>query len=248
MELNKIYNEDCLVGMSAIPDKSIDMILCDLPYGTTRNKWDTVLPLDWLWDEYNRIIKDSGAIVLTAQTPFDKVLGASNIENLKYEWIWVKSSGTGHLNAKKMPLKNHENILVFYKKLPTYNPQMTKGTPYTQKSGRASSNYNPQERVTTVNEGYRYPLTVQEFKSEKGLHPTQKPVELFEYLIKTYTNEDETVLDNCIGSGTTAIACINTNRKYIGFELDKGYYRASIERINNHVKDKQIDLFEMLDK
>ena len=247
MELNKIYNEDCLVGMSAIPDKSIDMILCDLPYGTTRNKWDTVLPLDWLWDEYNRIIKDSGAIVLTAQTPFDKVLGASNIENLKYEWIWVKPSGTGHLNAKKMPLKNHENILVFYKKLPTYNPQMTKGTPYTQKSGRASSNYNPQERVTTVNEGYRYPLTVQKFKSEKGLHPTQKPVELFEYLIKTYTNEGETVLDNCMGSGTTAIAAIDTNRNYIGFELDKGYYKASIERINNHVKDKQMDLFKMLD-
>ena len=247
MELNKIYNEDCLVGMKDIPDKSVDMILCDLPYGTTRNKWDTVLPLDWLWDEYNRIIKDSGAIVLTAQTPFDKVLGASNIENLKYEWIWVKPSGTGHLNAKKMPLKNHENILVFYKKLPTYNPQMTKGTPYTQKSGRASSNYNPQERVTTVNEGYRYPLTVQKFKSEKGLHPTQKPVELFEYLIKTYTNDGETVLDNCMGSGTTAIACINTNRNYIGFELDEGYYKASIERIDNHVKDKQIELFEMLD-
>ena len=124
---------------------------------------------------------------------------------------------------------------------------MTKGTPYTQKSGRASSNYNPQERVTTVNEGYRYPLTVQKFKSEKGLHPTQKPVELFEYLIKTYTNDGETVLDNCMGSGTTAIACINTNRNYIGFELDQEYYRASIERINNHVKDKQIDLFEMLD-
>ena len=234
MELNKIYNEDCLEGMKRIPDKSVDMILCDLPYGTTANKWDTVLPLDWLWDEYNRIIKDSGAIVLTAQTPFDKVLGASNIENLKYEWIWVKPSGTGHLNAKKMPLKNHENILVFYKKLPTYNPQMTKGTPYTQKSGRASSNYNPQERVTTVNEGYRYPLTVQRFNNERGLHPTQKPVTLFEYLIKTYTNEGETVLDNCMGSGTTAIACINTNRNYIGFELDEGYYKASIERINNH--------------
>ena len=236
MELNKIYNEDCLIGMSAIPDKSVDMILCDLPYGTTRNKWDTVLPLDWLWDEYNRIIKDSGAIVLTAQTPFDKVLGASNIENLKYEWIWVKPSGTGHLNAKKMPLKNHENILVFYKKLPTYNPQMTKGTPYTQKSGRASSNYNPQEIVTTVNEGYRYPLTVQKFKSEKGLHPTQKPVELFEYLIKTYTNEGETVLDNCMGSGTTAIACMNTERNFIGFELDKTYYEESLERIKKHTK------------
>ena len=247
MELNKIYNEDCLVGMKRIPDKSIDMILCDLPYGTTRNKWDTIIPLDKLWEQYDRITKDNGAIVLTAQTPFDKVLGMSNLETLKYEWIWTKYSGTGHLNAKKMPMKNHENILVFYKKLPTYNPQMTKGTPYTQKSGKASSNYNPQERVTTVNEGYRYPLTVQKFKSEKGLHPTQKPVELFEYLIKTYTNEGETVLDNCMGSGTTAIACINTNRNYIGFELDKEYYKASIERINNHVKDKQIDLFEMLD-
>ena len=247
MELNKIYNEDCLVGMKDIPDKSIDMILCDLPYGTTRNKWDTIIPLDKLWEQYDRITKDNGAIVLTAQTPFDKVLGMSNLETLKYEWIWTKYSGTGHLNAKKMPMKNHENILVFYKKLPTYNPQMTKGTPYTQKSGRASSNYNPQERVTTVNEGYRYPLTVQKFKSEKGLHPTQKPVELFEYLIKTYTNDGETVLDNCMGSGTTAIACINTNRNYIGFELDQEYYRASIERINNHVKDKQIDLFEMLD-
>ena len=188
------------------------------------------------------MIKDNGAIVLTAQTPFDKVLGASNIENLKYEWIWVKSSGTGHLNAKKMPLKNHENILVFYKKLPTYNPQMTKGTPYTQKSGRASSNYNPQERVTTVNEGYRYPLTVQKFKSEKGLHPTQKPVELFEYLIKTYTNEGETVMDNCMGSGTTAIACMNTNRNFIGFELDKKYFELANDRIEKH--NKQMELFE----
>ena len=247
MELNKIYNEDCLVGMKYIPDKSIDMILCDLPYGTTRNKWDTIIPLDKLWEQYDRITKDNGAIVLTAQTPFDKVLGMSNLETLKYEWIWTKYSGTGHLNAKKMPMKNHENILVFYKKLPTYNPQMTKGKPYTQKSGRASSNYNHQERVTTVNEGYRYPLTVQKFNSEKGLHPTQKPVALFEYLIKTYTNEGETVLDNCMGSGTTAIACINTNRKYIGFELDEEYYKKSIERINNHIKDKQIDLFEMLD-
>ena len=180
------------------------------------------------------MIKDNGAIVLTAQTPFDKVLGVSNLKMLKYEWIWTKYSGTGHLNAKKMPMKNHENILVFYKKLPTYNPQMTKGTPYTQKSGRASSNYNPQERVTTVNDGYRYPLTVQKFKSENGLHPTQKPVALFEYLIKTYTNEGETVMDNCMGSGTTAVACMNINRNYIGFELDKEYYDIANKRINSH--------------
>ena len=236
MELNKIYNEDCLIGMEKIPDKSIDMILCDLPYGTTRNKWDAIIPLDELWQQYNRVIKDNGAIVLTAQTPFDKVLGVSNLKMLKYEWIWTKYSGTGHLNAKKMPMKNHENILVFYKKLPTYNPQMTKGTPYTQKSGKASSNYNPQERVTTVNEGYRYPLTVQRFNNERGLHPTQKPVTLFEYLIKTYTNEGETVLDNCMGSGTTAIAAINTNRNYLGFELDEEYYNASLDRIEEHKK------------
>src|SRR5690606_23379359 len=143
------------------------------------NKWDSVIPLDMLWGEYERIIKDKGAIVLTAQTPFDKVLGTSNLKLLKYEWIWQKPQGTGHLNAKKMPMKNHENILVFYKKLPTYNPQMTEGKPYTQKSGRASSNYNPQVSVITENKGERYPLTVQTFKSEKGFYPTQKPVALF---------------------------------------------------------------------
>ena len=241
MELNKIYNEDCLEGMKKIPDKSVDMILCDLPYGITRNKWDSVISLDKLWEQYNRIIKDNGAIVLTAQTPFDKVLGVSNLKMLKYEWIWTKYSGTGHLNAKKMPMKNHENILVFYKKLPTYNPQMTKGTPYTQKSGKASSNYNPQERVTTVNEGYRYPLTVQRFNNERGLHPTQKPVALFEYLIKTYTNEGETVLDNCMGSGTTAIAAINTNRNYIGFELDEEYYNLANERISKTLKSETLE-------
>ena len=238
MELNKIYNEDCLIGMKEIPDKSIDMILCDLPYGTTRNKWDTAIPLNWLWDEYNRVIKDNGAIVLTAQTPFDKVLGVSNIENLKYEWIWQKPSGTGHLNAKKMPLKNHENILVFYKKLPTYNPQFTEGKVYKAKSGRASSNYGPQKSVTTQNNGQRYPLSVQNFNKENGLHPTQKPVTLFEYLIKTYTNEGETVLDNCMGSGTTAIACINTNRNYIGFELDEEYYNLANERISKTLKSE----------
>lgn len=235
VELNTIYNEDCLVGMTDIPDKSIDMILCDLPYGTTRNKWDTVIPLDELWEQYDRVIKDNGAIVLTAQTPFDKVLGASNIKRLKYEWIWRKPAGTGHLNVKKMPMKNHENVLVFYKKLPTYNPQMTPGKPYTRKSGRASTNYNPQVPVETVISGERYPLTVQEFKSDRGLHPTQKPVELFEFLIKTYTNEGETVLDNCMGSGTTAIAAINTGRNYIGYELDPDYHSIAEERIAKHV-------------
>ena len=235
IELNKIYNEDCLEGMKRIPDKSVDMILCDLPYGTTRNKWDSIIPLEPLWEQYERVIKDNGAIVLTAQTPFDKVLGVSNLKHLKYEWIWQKTQGTGHLNAKKMPMKNHENILVFYKKLPTYNPQMREGQSYyKQKSGVASSNYGSQIAVTSESNGNRYPLTIVPFKSDRRLHPTQKPVALFEYLIRTYTNENETILDNCIGSGTTAIACMNTNRNYIGFELDESYYNIANERIEKY--------------
>ncbi|UNH58474.1 site-specific DNA-methyltransferase [Bacillus phage vB_BsuS_PJN02] len=237
LEINKIYHMDCLEGMKLIKDKSIDMILCDLPYGTTQNKWDSIIPLDKIWKEYNRIIKDNGAIVLTAQTPFDKVLGASNLKMLKYEWIWEKNRGTGHLNAKKMPMKSHENILVFYKKLPTYNPQMREGEPYVRKDCSKSSlnkgNYGKtNESHTTVNNGGRYPLSVLNFNSvERTVHPTQKPVELFEYLIKTYTNEGELVLDNCMGSGTTAIACINTKRNYIGFETEEEYIELINERI-----------------
>lgn len=239
LELNKIYNEECLEGMKKIPDKSVDMILCDLPYGTTQNKWDSVINLDLLWEQYKRVIKDNGAIVLTAQTPFDKVLGCSNLKMLKYEWIWDKKLGTGHLNAKKMPMKRHENILVFYKKLPTYNPQMTKGESYNKGFGYGhSSNYGKQKEVHHVNvSGDRYPVSILEQSNANrrgGIHPTQKPVALFEYLIKTYTNEGGTVLDNCMGSGTTAIACMNTNRNYIGFELDKGYYEKSLERIEQH--------------
>ena len=241
IELNKIYNEDCLEGMKRIPDKSVDMILCDLPYGTTaRNKWDCIISYENLWEQYNRLIKDNGAILLFSQLPFDKTLACSNIEMLRYEWIWRKQQGTGHLNAKKMPMKNHENILVFYKKLPTYNPQFTKGTPYQCKSGRGSTNYREQSSVITKNEGFRYPLSVLEFKSDKGLHPTQKPVALCEYLIKTYTNEGETVLDNCMGSGTTAIACINTNRNFIGFELDKHYCDIANERIRKALAGKEV--------
>ncbi|WP_428828517.1 DNA-methyltransferase [Bacillus altitudinis] len=231
LELNRIYHRDCIEGMRMLPDKSVDMILCDLPYGTTRNKWDSIIPLDKLWDQYERIIKDNGAIVLTAQTPFDKILGASNLKLLKYEWIWKKNKATGHLNAKKMPMKNHENILVFYKKLPTYNPKMVKGRPYKQKSGRQSSNYNSQMQVVTENDGVRYPLTVQSFNGERGFHPTQKPVELFEYLIETYTNEGEVVLDNCIGSGTTAVAANQLNRNFIGFETESEYIKIANQRL-----------------
>lgn len=223
---------DCLELMKGIPDGSIDMILCDLPYGTTaRNKWDCVIEYELLWEQYERIIKENGAICLFAQAPFDKTLACSNLTLFRYEWIWVKQQGTGHLNAKKMPMKAHENVLVFYKKLPTYNPQMREGKPYVCKSGRGSTNYREQKSVVTENSGFRYPLDVLNFQSDKGLHPTQKPVALLEYLIETYTNEGETVLDNCMGSGSTGVACINTNRKFIGIELDKHYFSTAVNRL-----------------
>jgi len=246
IELNKIYNMDCLEGMKYIDDKSIDMILCDLPYGTTQNKWDSIIPLDKLWEQYERIIKDNGAIVLTAQTPFDKVLGCSNLKLLRYEWIWNKISPTGHLNARKMPMKKTENILVFYKQLPTYNPQGLEYCPRIKKRSSksvGSSNYG-KHNDENLSEYKGYPTNLLEFMRESGLHPTQKPVALFEYLIKTYTNENELVLDNCMGSGTTAIACINTNRNYIGFEIDPDYCEAAQERIRIHMQ--QQTMFEPL--
>ena len=229
----ELYNGDCLELMKNIPDKSIDMILCDLPYGKTRNKWDSIISLDKLWEQYNRIIKDNGAITLFAQTPFDKVLGVSNLKMLKYEWIWEKEQGTGFLNAKKMPLKNHENILIFYKKPPIYNPQMKKGKPYTLERNTFTVNYGKQvDMVRTENTGERYPLTILKFKRDKEkLHPTQKPIALLEYLIKTYTKENEIVLDNCMGSGSTGVACVNANRNFIGMELDNNYFNTAKERI-----------------
>ena len=230
----KLFKGDCLEIMKDIPDKGVDMILCDLPYGKTRNKWDSIISLDKLWEQYNRIIKDNGAIALFAQTPFDKVLGASNLKMLKYEWIWEKEQGTGFLNAKKMPLKNHENILIFYKKPPIYNPQMEKGKPYTLERNTFTVNYGKQvDMVRTENTGERYPLTILKFKRDKEkLHPTQKPVALLEYLIKTYTNEGEIVLDNCMGSGSTGVACLNTNRKFMGIEKDDKYFDIACNRIN----------------
>lgn len=239
--INKVTQGDCLEVMRGIADKSVDMILCDLPYGTTRNKWDSIIPLDALWEQYKRVIKDDGAIVLTAQTPFDKVLGYSNLKMLKYEWIWQKESGTGFLNAKKMPLKDHENILVFYKKLPTYNPQMRTGfKPYTAKKGRHGSNYGKDKGAITVSDGIRYPLTTIKFiRDSTKLHPTQKPVALFEYLIRTYTNPGEIVLDNCIGSGTTAVAAINTGRQFIGIEREHEYVEIANNRIAEAIKIKE---------
>ena len=251
IELNTIYNEDCLEGMKRIPDKSVDMILCDLPYGTTNCKWDTIIPLEPLWEQYNRVIKDNGAIVLTAQTPFDKVLGASNIANLRYEWIWEKTAATGHLNAKRMPMKAHENILVFYKKLPTYNPQKTDGhkpvnsyTKYMETQNRGTIYNSATQEVTGGGNTDRYPRSVLLFPSDKqktNIHPTQKPLALMEYLIKTYTNEGDTVLDNCMGGGTTAVGCINTGRNYIGFELDGKHFVSSNQRIRKHKEGKLSD-------
>ena len=237
MDKVKLMQGDCLELMKGIPDGFVDMLLCDLPYGTTaRNNWDCKIPFRDLWEQYNRIIKVNGAICLFAQLPFDKSLAMSNPDMLRYEWIWLKQQGTGHLNAKKMPMKAHENILVFYKKLPTYNPQMREGKPYRCKSGRGSTNYGEQRSVVTENGGCRYPLDTLEFSSDKGLHPTQKPVSLLEYLVKTYTNPGEVVLDNCMGSGSTGVACVNTGRRFIGMELDQKYFGIAANRIAAAVK------------
>jgi site-specific DNA-methyltransferase (adenine-specific) len=232
----QLMKGDCLELMKQIPDGSVDMVLCDLPYGTTQNKWDSVIPLDLLWAQYKRICK--GAIVLTAASPFDKVLGVSNLRMLKQEWIWRKESGTGFLNAKKAPLKNHENVMVFYEKPGVYNPQMREGfKPYTCKQGDTKSqNYGDQSGAVTVSDGSRYPLTVLDFPRDKAkVHPTQKPVALMEYLIRTYTNEGMTVIDNCMGSGTTGIACVNTGRNFIGIEMDEKYFEIAQKRIQSAI-------------
>jgi site-specific DNA-methyltransferase (adenine-specific) len=223
--LNKVICGDCLEVMKDIPDKSIDMILCDLPYGTTACKWDVVIPFEPLWEQYKRIIKDNGAIVLTASQPFTSALVMSNIKMFKYEWIWVKSRPNGFLDANRKPMKKHENILVFYDKLPIYNPQgiilkdkPNKNTGVENVYGKVKKGY--EGKVTYTN----YPNSILDFASNTNeFHPTQKPVALFEYLIKTYTNEGDLVLDNCAGSGTTGVACKNTNRNYILIEKEPEY-------------------------
>lgn len=239
IELNKIYNEDCLEGMKRIEDKSVDMILCDLPYGTTQCKWDVIIPFEDLWKHYHRVIKDNGAIVLFGSEPFSSHLRLSNLRYYKYDWIWDKIKGTGFLNAKRQPMRNHELISVFYKKQCTYNPQKTQGHKL-KKSFRGkhlqTDVYGEMKNDYSYESTERYPRSIQVFRTDtqnSSLHPTQKPVALCEYLIKTYTNEGEIVLDNCVGSGTVPVACINTNRNYIGFELDKEYHRIAEERIHN---------------
>lgn len=233
LELNRIYQRDCIEGMRLLPDKSIDMILCDLPYGTTACKWDSVIPFEPLWEQYERVIKGNGAIVLTASQPFTTALANSNLRLFRYAWVWEKEQGVNFLMAKKQPLKVHEDILVFYKKQPTYNPQMTKGKPYISGKGDSGDVTGRVKKIQTKNEGTRYPRSVIRFNREVGLHPTQKPVALFEYLIRTYTNEGEIVLDNCMGSGTTAVAAVRTNRKFIGFELEREYVEIANKRLDN---------------
>ena len=233
----ELLQGNCLELMKDISDKSIDLILCDLPYGTTQCKWDVIIPFDALWEQYNRIIKDRGAIVLFGVEPFSSILRMSNIKNYKYDWVWKKPNATTPNLAKIQPMRIYELISVFYKKQPTYNPQMREGKPYTwnsTRSGGEASNIKYAEDKAIVNTGTRYPINVLEFKQERGLHPTQKPVPLLEYLIKTYTNEGDTVLDNCMGSGSTGVACRNTNREFIGMELDEKYFNIAKERIGDN--------------
>lgn len=238
--MNSIIYGDCLIEMQKIEDKSIDMIFADLPFGTTNCKWDSPIDLDLLWTQYERIIKDNGAILLFAQTPFDKVLGASNLKLLRYEWIWEKTQPTGHLNAKRMPMKAHENILVFYKHLPVYNPIKTFGhkrkvaTAHHKRNTSTGEIYNKCDNFSDYDSTERYPRSVLKFASDKqkvNLHSAQKPLKLCEYMIKTYTNEGDTVLDNVMGSGTIGIACFKLNRNFVGMEIDKSFFDIAKKRI-----------------
>jgi len=240
----KLIQGDCLEVMDKMIEEGIkvDMILADLPYGTTQNKWDSVIPLDKLWGKYKKIIKNNGCIALFSQTPFDKVLGSSNLKLLKYEWIWRKNKATGFLNSKKMPLKEHENILIFYKNLPTYNPQglikkekptINKGNRGKKEQGAGGTNYGKATK-DAIQEYENYPKDILEFSVVmKPCHPTEKPIDLLGYLINTYTNEGEIVLDNTCGSGTTLVAARNLKRKCYGIELDKKYCEIAKQRLEN---------------
>jgi site-specific DNA-methyltransferase (adenine-specific) len=239
-----ILHGDCLELMKDIPNGSIDMILCDLPYGTTACKWDSVLPLDVLWKHYERILKEDGVIALTASQPFTSNLVMSNINWFKYEWIWHKNMGGNFMVATKQPMKQHESVLIFYKKFGTYNfikeDRMQSGldrvrsSPVKGGGAKDESVYGKRERTIKKYEDKRFPQSVQFFNVERGLHSTQKPVSLMEYLIKTYTNENDLVLDNCAGSGTTAIACLNTNRQFIVMEKEQKYFDIINKRIEQN--------------
>lgn len=232
-----LYNNDCLKILPTLSDHSVDMILADLPYGTTHNRWDSLLPFDELWKQYKRLLKVGGVVALFGDEPFASKLRTSNKKWYRYDWYWTKNHATGFLNANRMPLKRVETISIFYPKLPLYNPQMTKGKSYFRKpASTRSSNYGSYRTIPVVQTNQRYPTNVLTFnKVERTVHPTQKPVELLEYLIKTYTNEGMTVLDNVMGSGSTGIAAKNLNRNFIGIEKDPDYFKLAEERINGNM-------------
>ena len=236
----KLIKGDCLEKMKNIPDKSIDMILCDLPYGTTACKWDSVIPFEPLWELYNRIIKDNGAIVLFGSEPFSSVLRMSNIKNYKYDCYWKKNRPVNHINAPKQPMRYIETISVFYAKQPVFN-RHKKDTPITTTSTTTNTVFGKSINGYKRTVEYDAKFDLLEFPKDGSLHPTQKPVALLEYLIKTYTNKGQTVLDNCMGSGSTGIASINTNRNFIGIEKDDKYFDISCNRINTYIKDNNLD-------
>jgi DNA modification methylase len=239
----QLIKGDCIENMKHLRDSSIDMILCDLPYGTTACKWDVIIPFEEIWKQYERVVKPNGAILLFGQEPFSSSMRISNIKDYKFDIIWNKKFASNFAQAKKRPMNIQENICVFYKKQPTYNPSMTKrDKPIKATSGSTFSEVSMVKNFNNIDNkiyDFKYPESIVLFprilgsSKEKTKHPTQKPVALFEYLIKTYTNENDTVLDNCMGSGTTGVACVNTNRNFIGIEIQDDYFKISQERINN---------------
>ena len=240
MDKYALYHGDCLKELDNLKEGIVDLVICDLPFGTTNCAWDSVIDLKELWNQYDRVTKGKTAILLFAQVPFNITLGNSNLKQLRYEWIWEKTTATGHLNAKKMPMKAHENILVFYDTLPTYNPQMTTGhkpvNRYTKRSDDGEIYGKTQAGISGGGSTERYPRDILTFSTDKqksALHPTQKPVKLIEYLINTYSNEGDVVLDNTMGSGTTGVAAANTGRRFIGMEQDDDYFKISEERIQS---------------
>ena len=247
----KLMQGDCLEKMQDIPDGSVDMVLCDLPYGTTACKWDSVIPFEPLWEQYRRIAKPNAAIVLTASQPFTSALVMSQPRMFRHEWVWRKEAGSNFATVKFGPMKEHESVLVFSRRRVNYFPILQervgrrKGRDTKSCTYQASDVYGIKPQGVFSVGAMRCPSSVQDFNRERGLHPTQKPVALMEYLIRTYTNEGETVLDNCMGSGTTGVACINTNRNFIGIELDEGYFKIAQDRINQAVVNinKQDSLF-----
>ena len=237
----ELYWGECLGLMRALPDACVDMVMCDLPYGTTQNKWDSVIPFDALWSEYERVC--AGAIVLTASQPFSSALIMSRVDWFRYAWVWEKSAATGHLNAKRMPMKLHEDVLVFSKQPAPYNPQGL--VPYNKVTRRGNNGTNfGASGAENFQEFTNYPRSILRFANDaKPVHPTQKPVALMEYLVRTYTNEGDTVLDNCMGSGTTGVACMNTGRRFIGMEMDADYALIAAGRMREAIdRDIPIDL------